>query len=271
MCIVYTKNSSNPADVDLFRCFPCLFCCAHTESCANFPFEQIVSSKKKKIVRNFRFYYEFFCNLRKNIVATVCEKNETKMLTQRQWAIGVIVSFVAIAVQCDNFGEMSRPKTISELQIEYLSNEENLWKRIDGILFGNASVNSDVQMQANETWIEALKLHQIVFFGDTFDINSYWRSYLLFRIANFRDYLSNINSTLEENYRYLFDDNNNNQIHFDPANIELWTRDSMFQHLKENSDGLFNLTVIHTDTVLKHIQNVSKNIAESERKHTHKK
>lgn len=182
----------------------------------------------------------------------------------KQWAIIGIVQLIILAVQCDNFGELMRPKTISELQIEYLSNENDLWKRIDGILSGNASTDIDTQMQVNETWTEALKLHQIVFFGDTFDINSYWRSYLLFRIANFRDFLSNINSTLESNYRYLFDENNNDHIQFDPAHIELWTNDEMFQQLKENSDGLFNLTVIHTDTVLKHIQNVSKMLSRKE-------
>lgn len=180
------------------------------------------------------------------------------MLAQRMklWTIVAIVQFIVIAVQCDNLSELKRAKTISELQTEYLSNEEHLWQRIDSILANNASSEIDVKMSVNETWIEILKIHQTVFFDDTFDINSYWRSYLLFRIANFRDYLSNINSTLEANYRYLFDENND-QIQFDPADIDLWTQNIMFQNLKENSDGLLNLTVIHTDTVLKHIQNVS--------------
>lgn len=182
------------------------------------------------------------------------------MLSKRlkQWAIVAFVQLAILSVQCENVGELQRPKTISELQIQYLSNEESLWKRIDRILTSNTSIDIDIQMEINETQTEALKLHQTVFFGDTFDINSYWRSYLLFRIANFRDYLSNINATLEANYRYLFDGNNNDHIQYDPMNLELWTNDAMFQQLKENSDGLFNLTVIHTDTVLKHIQNVSK-------------
>lgn len=174
------------------------------------------------------------------------------MLSQqiKLWTIAAIV----VAVQCDSLSELKRPKTISEVQTEYLSSEENLWQWIDSILANNSSDGIDVK--ANETWTKVLQAHQIVFFDNTFDINSYWRSYLLFRIANFRDYLSNINSTLETNYRYLFDENND-KIQFDPADIHLWTHETMFQQLRENSDGLLNLTVIHTDTVLSNIQNVS--------------
>lgn len=181
---------------------------------------------------------------------------ERKMLSQRLklWVIVGIVQLLVIAVQCDNLNELKRPKTISEVQTEYLSNEENLWQWIDSVLAQNSS--DDYDAKVNETWIKALKAHRIVFFDDTFDINSYWRSYLLFRIGNFREYLSNINGTLEANYRYLFDENND-KIQFDPADINLWTHESMFQQLKENSDSLLNLTVIHTDTVLKNIQNVS--------------
>lgn len=181
------------------------------------------------------------------------------MLTQRTklWAIVVIMQLIAVVVQCDNSNESKRLKTISELQTEYLTNEEDLWQQIDSILANDSSTDIDVNRRVNETWIEALKIHQTVFFDDTFDINSYWRSYLLFRIANFRDYLSNINNTLEANYRYLFDENND-KIQFNPTDIDLWTQHTMFTQLKENSDGLFNLTVIHTDTILKHIQNVSK-------------
>lgn len=181
---------------------------------------------------------------------------ERKMWSQRLklWVIVGIVQLLVIAVQCDNFNKLKRPKTISEVQTEYLSNEENLWQWIDSVLAQNSS--DDYDAKVNETWIKALKAHRIVFFDDTFDINSYWRSYLLFRIGNFREYLSNINGTLEANYRYLFDENND-KIQFDPADINLWTHESMFQQLKENSDSLLNLTVIHTDTVLKNIQNVS--------------
>lgn len=179
------------------------------------------------------------------------------MLAERlkPWIIvAAIVQLVVVTVHCDNFNESKRAKTISEMQTEYLSGEENLWQWIDSILASNASDGIDAKL--NETWTKVLQVHQIVFFDNTFDINSYWRSSLLFRITNFRDYLSNINSTLESNYRYLFDENNDN-IQFDPADINLWIHDTMFQQLKENSDGLLNLTVIHTDTVLSNIQNVS--------------
>lgn len=179
------------------------------------------------------------------------------MLSQRinLWMIAAIVQLIVVAVECDNLSELKRPKTISEVQTEYLSSEENLWQWIDSILANNSS-DDGIDVKVNETWTKVLQVHQIVFFDNTFDINSYWRSYLLFRIANFRDYLSNINSTLETNYRYLFDENND-KIQFDPADINLWTHETMFQQLKENSDGLLNLTVIHTDTVLSNIQNVS--------------
>lgn len=178
------------------------------------------------------------------------------------WIIVAILQLIVVAIQCDNLNESKRPKTISEVQIDYLSNEETLWQWIDSILASNSS-DIDADVKLNETWIKVLKVHQTVFFDDTFDINSYWRSYLLFRIGNFRDYLSNINGTLEANYRYLYDENND-KIQFDPADINLWTHETMFQQLKENSDGLLNLTVIHTDTVLSNIQNVSELYCEQE-------
>lgn len=156
-----------------------------------------------------------------------------------------------ITVQCNDTNE-KRLNTISELQSEYVVHEEKLWQRIDGILADSPNINEN---KVKETWIEALKYHRTIFFDDTFDTNSYWRSYLLFRIANFREYLSNINDTLDENLRYLYDDSE--QIKFNPADVELWTRDTMFQRLKENSNGLFNLTVIQKHTIQQHIQSVS--------------
>lgn len=165
--------------------------------------------------------------------------------------IAAIAQFLVLAVQCEKT-DGKRLSTVSELQAEYIVNEENLWQRIDRVLADSPNID---EKTVKETWIEALKMHRTVFFDDTFDTNSYWRSYLLYRIANFRDYLSNINDTLEENYRYLFDDSE--QIKFNPTDVELWTRDTMFQRLKENTNGLFNLTVIQKDTVLQHIQSVS--------------
>lgn len=157
-------------------------------------------------------------------------------------------------VQCN---ELQRPKTMSELQNEYLTNEEMVWQQIDQYYTEmiNSTADTSPNNYANETWIEALNIHRSVFFDNTFDINSYWRSYLLFRIANFHDLLSNINSTLEENYRFLFDENEH--IKFNPTDIERWAHESMFNQLKENSDGLYTLTVHQKDTVLQHIQTVS--------------
>lgn len=177
------------------------------------------------------------------------------MLVQMGLLIIVAIGqLLVLSVAC-GATKVKRLNTVSELQKEYVANEEQFWQRIDSILAVSPNIDGTI---ANETWIEELlKVHRSVFFDDTFDTNSYWRSYLLYRIANFRDYLSNINDTLEENYRYLFDDNQ--QIKFNPADVERWTRNTMFQRLKENSDGLFNLTVLHRDTVFQQIQNVSVN------------
>lgn len=163
----------------------------------------------------------------------------------------VIGQLLMVAVQSHELIS-KRPQTISELQTEYLSNEEKLWHRIDQ-LFGDLA-NID-EIDVKETTIDALKIHRTIFFDNTFETNSYWRSYLLFRIGNFRDYLSNINDTLEENYRYLYD--GAEHLNYHAADIELWTRDTMFHRLKENNDGLFNLTVNQKDAIFEQIQTVS--------------
>lgn len=180
------------------------------------------------------------------------------MLVEMRLLIIVAVGqLLVLSVACEG-ASVKRLNTVSELQNEYVANEEQFWQRIDSILADSPNIDENV---ANETWIEELlKVHRSVFFDDTFDSNSYWRSYLLFRIANFRDYLSNINDTLEENYRYLFDDNQ--QIKFNPADVDRWISNTMFHSLKENSDGLFKLTVHHKDTVFQHIQSVSVEIME---------
>lgn len=144
-----------------------------------------------------------------------------------------------------------RYRTINEIHSEYLSNNEKLWQQIDRVLGDTQNID---EKSVNETSTDVLKIHRNIFFENTFESNSYWRSYLLFRIENFRDYLLNLNDTLEENYKYLF--TSDEQINYNPSNVELWTRISMFRHLKENSDGLFDLTVFHNDTVFQLIQNV---------------
>lgn len=164
----------------------------------------------------------------------------------------VVIGQLLMAVVQSHIPISIRPKTISEMHTEYLSNEDKLWQRIDQIFNDLANIDAN---SVNKTIIDALKIHRDIFFENTFETNSYWRSYLLFRIENFRDYLSNINDTLEENYRYLYD--GSEQINYHAADIELWTRDTMFQRLKENSADLVNLTINQKDAIFDQIQTVS--------------
>lgn len=167
------------------------------------------------------------------------------------WIV-VIGHLIVATARRHNDAHSNRIKKIAELQSEYLTNEEKLWEKIDVILNDVKDVD---ESRVNKTIIDVLKMHRPVFFANTFESSSYWRSYLLYRIDNFRDYLSNINDTLEENYRYLYDASE--QIIYKPSNIEQLKSDTKFLQLKENSDGLYNLTVYQKDTILEHIQTVS--------------
>lgn len=173
------------------------------------------------------------------------------LIIRRRLLLIVAIGQLIIVAAQNNETHLDRLKTISEVQSEYLLNEEKLWQRIDQIL---ENVQDIDETNVNKTIVDALKIHRTIFYDNTFESSSYWRSYLLYRIENFRDYLSNINDTLEENYRYLYD--GSEQIIYKPLDIELWTRDTMFQRLKENSDGLYNLTVYQKDAIFDHIQTV---------------
>lgn len=163
--------------------------------------------------------------------------------------IAISGQFLTAAAQDES---NKRPITIAELQTEYLSSAEKLWKKIDQVLSDLQHID---EAGVNRTTIDALKLHRHIFFDDTFESNSYWRSYLLYNMENFRDYLSNTNDTLDENYRYLFD--GSEQIHYNPSELEMWTRDTMFERLMENRRNLFDLTINRKDEIFQHIQTVS--------------
>lgn len=164
----------------------------------------------------------------------------------------MIGQLIATAAAQNGETHLMRLKTIAELQSEYLINEENLWQRIDVILNDVKDVD---ESSVNKTIIDVLNIHRPIFFDITFESTSYWRSYLLYRIEHFREYLSNINDTLEESYQYLYDASEH--IIYKPSDIEMLTRDTKFHQLKENSDGLYNLTVHQKDVILDHIQTVS--------------
>lgn len=151
-----------------------------------------------------------------------------------------------LIVKCQS----NRPKTIAELQAEYLAKEENLWQSIDQVLANHVDESA-----ANAVVDDALKIHRSVFFDNTFETNNYWRSYLLFPIDNFHNYLSNVNETLEENYRYLY--NEASEPKYNSSEVASWARDAMFLRLKQSSAGLHSLTVTQNDLVFHHIQNVS--------------
>lgn len=161
-----------------------------------------------------------------------------------------LVAFDRLSAQEPNNESPNRPKYISELQSDYLNAEQNLWNRIEQLLSADSS-----DSQRNQTLDEIAKVHRKVFFENTFESNNYWRSYLIFGIENLRDFLSNINGTLEENNGFLFDAAE--RFIYDSSKIEQWTRVSMFQRLKENANSLFDLTDSRRDAILQHIQNVS--------------
>lgn len=164
-------------------------------------------------------------------------------------------SFISIIVFCalfvtlnaahdDQTSKQTRPKYISEFYGDYLKTEERLWQRIQA-----------AQFQTSEDIIaDIVNSHRHLFFDDTFESNSYWRSYLIFGIENLREQLSNINDTLENNCRFLFDGAEKNI--YNPADVEQWTRDAMSRRLRDNSNGLFDLTVRRNDTIFQHIQTV---------------
>lgn len=140
--------------------------------------------------------------------------------------------------------KQTRSKYISELYDYYLKTEERLWQRIQAARF----------QTSDEIIADIVNSHRNLFFDDTFESSSYWRSYLIFGIENLREQLSKINDTLENSCRFLF--NGTEQSIYNPVDIELWTRDTMFRRLRDNSDGLFDLTVRRNDTIFQHIQTV---------------
>lgn len=146
-----------------------------------------------------------------------------------------------------------REKTLSELHKEYFDIEKRMWERIENIANESAKYGDDPQRRI-ETSFAIAAIHKEVFFGMTFEMPSYWRSYLVLGIEGLRDNLSIINTTLAENYGYLYDVDGDRVI-FDAVKIDEWTREAMFRRLKTSIDGLFDITS-HSEYVLRHIQRV---------------
>lgn len=139
---------------------------------------------------------------------------------------------------------------LSVIQLDYLSAVERFWNQIEELSHTKSDENAQQRKQLSD---EIVATHRNIFFGPTRDTTSYWRAYLLYHIGNLRDHLDAINGTLEENYGHLY--GGNDRVVYDPKDIELWTQPSMFRRLKENSDGLFQLSQ-QTDIVFQHIRNV---------------
>lgn len=146
-----------------------------------------------------------------------------------------------------------REKTLSELHKEYFDIEKRMWERIENIANESSRYGDDSQRRM-ETSFAIAAIHKEVFFAMTFEMPSYWRSYLILGIEGLRDNLSIINSTLDENYGYLYDVNGDRVV-FDAVKIDEWTREPMFRRLKNSIDGLFDITS-HSEYVLRHIQRV---------------
>lgn len=165
----------------------------------------------------------------------------------------IIFQLLVEATNQIQLSTVKRFKKISELRAEYHSIEENLWQHIDHIFSDSQAQDEKI---INETTNNVLKSHQSIFYDYTFETNSYWRSYLLFGIENLRDQLSSINSTLDANYGFLYD-TDGKRIIYDSMKIEQWTSETMFRHLTENIDGLFELSIQQKENIFQHIRNVS--------------
>lgn len=176
-------------------------------------------------------------------------------------SIAVIISIGCIGLHSFGVVAESEPSPIkrlphiSEVKVDYLNVADTLWQRIEQIHQDESHTQSD-PATINDTIHSVLNAHANVFAGNTFETNSYWRSYLLFGIDNLRDQLTAINDTLDEARAHLY--GSDNRIIFNVLDIEQWTRDSMFRRLTDNMDGLFQLSIQHKDSVFQHIQNVSK-------------
>lgn len=147
-----------------------------------------------------------------------------------------------------------RTKTLSELHKDYFEIEKTLWERIEHLANESSKYGDDAERKM-ETSVAIAAIHKEVFFAQTFEMPSYWRSYLILGIEGLRDNLSIINATLDENYGYLYD-SSDDQVVFNAAKIDQWTREAMFRRLKNSVDGLFDITA-HTEHVLRHIQKVT--------------
>lgn len=150
----------------------------------------------------------------------------------------------------------TQPKYLSNLQSIYLEIETILWTRIDSFLKDSKEIQNveEILRRQNEISKAIIAIHKEVFFGDTFEMTSYWRSYLIYGIENLKEKLTTINDTLEENYGFLYDANQQNII-YDVSTIEQWTREAMFRRLRTNIDGLFDVTS-EKENVMQHIRNV---------------
>lgn len=175
--------------------------------------------------------------------------NQNKMETIHQRILLLIV-IIGQIINATAKSEVKRPKTIAELQAEYLMSEEKLWQKIDQVLSNAEHIH---EQRLNETMLEAVNAHQSIFFADTFESNSYWRSYLLFGIEHFQEFLSNANTSLQPHYWYLFDDDG--QVRFKRWNVCI--DQSSFYNLTTSRNDLFDLTINQRDSILQHIQTVS--------------
>lgn len=170
--------------------------------------------------------------------------------------IGVVQLGVVLSESVDNAVENSRPKYLADLQSLYLDVEAILWTRIESFVKESAEVEqSDVIEQRRKDIATAIiSIHREVFFGETFESTSYWRSYLIYGIENLKEKLSAINETLEENYGFLYDANKQ-KIVYDVSKVEQWTRQAMLRRLRDNVDALFDVTS-NKQNVIQHIRSV---------------
>lgn len=165
--------------------------------------------------------------------------------------LGVVFSeSVEYAVQS------SRPRYLADLQSFYLDAEALVWTRIESFVKDSAEAeNSDaIEQRRRDIATAIIAIHQEVFFGETFESTSYWRSYLIYGIENLKEKLSAINETLEENYGFLYDANRR-AIVYDVSKVEQWTREAMFRRLRDNVDALFDATS-NKQNVMQHIRSV---------------
>lgn len=145
---------------------------------------------------------------------------------------------------------------LSELHQKYLQSETELWTKIGQLRdeFKNETNVEALAMRRKSASEAIIAIHKEIFFRDVYESTSYWRTYLLLNFRNLRQCLGALNSTLEENYGFLYDASQE-RVSFERDQLDQWTRNTMFDQLKASTDCLVEIATNRTE-VMEHIKTV---------------